>query len=715
MNTKVNEAGSELNRRIKSESALYYYRATPFTEHGEFNYNGALKEEFFYDKLYSSIGRSAEYFSEIKKILKKRSHKSILLIGNQGCGKTTFIHRLSYECPDMDFKFFDFDKNTSNPTLNEYIEIMSSYLHNLLTNDNEGVNATFYDLFCQNKNLINEKANGQNNINVFFDKFRDVFILHRRAEAKEDFINTINKLFFLQILTLIVLWHLSDWKHKKTKADQARPIVFCLDNLDVLVNKEIIERFFKEYFRFVRNIDSIIQNIKDPYIVENGLYYNTKFTFVFSCRQHTWSRVKRSYRHDNTFLHVSTFSKNITDAFDKRSILTRREEYIYENEHYFGDFKNEISCVREILSDLDSPEEMRHNIYDLFNDDYRQCNITFDEIIHDNPALIQEYFYIKRHSTNRQMYGARGIVYKALFDKFKADGIWDQIGVLNFGSSGSLVSNARMILNYLDYRTYSDKRSSQRQQNFIPFDRLAEDFCGLIDKQDLDKYLVAMFRLGDESSWNELIALDEIEFDELQTCMESEVFITKAGHEYLDLIATHFEFFNTRVTVRRAVDLPLFSRHSLERYHGPGSHAYNFDETIKNVLNLVNICCNNMSQYYQKYMEKRFESIVQYLESPFVYSGANVLHGERIIHTHIRYIDSFRLYVLQNSDLNKKIDKIDVNRRLVNYIGQYIKAGKNHPLILTSKSTEELFPAFLEKIRIIRTSGFNDFITEINV
>ncbi len=714
MDTKANEAGQELNKRIKSESALYYYRATPFTEHGEFNYNGALKEEFFYDKLYSSEGKSEEYFSAIKEVLRNRSHKSILLIGNQGCGKTTFIHRLRCECPDMDFKFFDFDRNTSNPTLSEYIEIMSSYLHELLLSDDK-VNAVFYDLFCQNKDLINKKANGQNNINVFFDQFKEIFILHDQISAREDFINTINKLFFLQILILIVLWHLSSWKTKHAPADQVRPIIFCLDNLDVLVNKEIIERFFKEYFRFVRNIDSIIQNINDPYIRENGLYYNTKFTFIFSCRQHTWSRVKRSYRHDNAFVHLSTFDKNITDAFDKRSILTRREQYINENEQYFGDFKNDISRVREILSDLDSPEEMRHNIYDLFNDDYRQCNITFDEIIRDNPDLLQEYFYIKTYSKNRKMYGARGVVYKALFDKFKADGIWDQIGVLNFGSAGPLVSNARMILNYLDYRTYSDKRYAQRQQNYIPFNRLAEDFRGIIDKKDLDKCLVAMFRLGDESSWNELIALDEIEFDELQTCMESEIFITKAGHEYLDLIATHFEFFNTRVTVRRAVDLPLFSQRSLEQYHGPGPYAYNFDETIKNVLNLVNICCKNMSQYYHNYMESKFDSIEEYLMSPFVYSGANVLHGERIIHTHIRYIDSFRLYVLQNSDVDEKIDKIDVNKRLVEYIEQYIEAGNRQPTILTSKSTKTLFPVFIEKIKKIRTSGFQDFTTEINV
>ena len=94
-----------LKEMIKNGSVLYYYRATPFTEHGEFNYNGALKEDFFFQNMFSSNGKCGEYVCQMKKSLKNHEHKSILLIGNQGCGKTTFVHNLKRECDDCEFIF----------------------------------------------------------------------------------------------------------------------------------------------------------------------------------------------------------------------------------------------------------------------------------------------------------------------------------------------------------------------------------------------------------------------------------------------------------------------------------------------------------------------------------------------------------------------------------------------------------------------------------
>lgn len=52
--------------------------------------------------------------------------------------------------------------------------------------------------------------------------------------------------------------------------------------------------------------------------------------------------------------------------------------------------------------------------------------------------------------------------------------------------------------------------------------------------------LRAMFKLGYDSPWNELNAFNEIHSEELTDCSGLEVFITKAGHEYLLLIATYF-------------------------------------------------------------------------------------------------------------------------------------------------------------------------------
>ena len=107
--------------------------------------------------------------------------------------------------------------------------------------------------------------------------------------------------FFNQILSLTILWYICKFAYDYKNNTVSRKMIFCLDNLDVLVNKEIIENFFKEYFLFVRNIDSIIQNLDDEYAKRESVTYNSLFVFVLSCRQHTWARVKEDYSNFEDF------------------------------------------------------------------------------------------------------------------------------------------------------------------------------------------------------------------------------------------------------------------------------------------------------------------------------------------------------------------------------------------------------------------------------
>ena len=508
---------------------------------------------------------------------------------------------------------------------------------------------------------------------------------------------------------MTVIWHMCEYK-KNNYMSEIKPTIFCLDNLDVLVNKEIIERFFKEYFIFVRNVYSIIQHISDDYFENNEINYNELFCFIFCCRKHSWARVREYYTHKNSFVHVSTKELDITDAFDKKQILNKREQYIVDNGDYYGDFRQEVCTLKALISDLDSQESRSHNIYDLFDDDYRQCNITIGDILRDDAIIIEKYLFVKNESKGLSLYGARGVFYKALFEKFKNDGIFSNIGVIEVDSEDPLVSNARLILNYLNYKTYS--YTHQAKQKTVSFEKIVSDFDGIINKDDIDHSLIAMFKLGDDSCWNQLIAFTEIHTEKIETCEGLDVFITKAGHEYLNLIATHFEFFNTRVLKSRRVEASLFDSIQIQESESK-DFTYNFEETISNVKEIVKNCCEKMTRYYNEYMGKKFENKYKYLHSYYVYGDANVLHGERIIHTHIRYIDQYRLYVLRTlSDVEEK--KI-INKKLVELIESYIQIGEDNPTVLTDMSIVTLFPGFRRKIKTIRDSEFEDYTTRIDV
>ena len=711
MDENRSKCGDEisLQEEIKNRSALYYYRATPFTEHGEFNYNGLLTEEFFFDHMFSPKGRCNEYLREISESLRAHEHKSIVLIGTQGCGKTTFVHHLARAINYVDFHFFDFDKDTSNSTLSEYVEKFSTHLLELFESDPK-VNSAFYHLYVYNKTLILKKMDGANKVSDFFEDFKKAYLTRFTADTKKKRHNlkhVVNNMFFNQILSLTILWYMCKFKLDAEEGKRIRQKAFCLDNLDVLVNKEIVERFFQEYLLFVRNVDAVLQNINDPFFNENGHSYNTFFVFIFSCRQHTWARVKEHYRHSNSFINVSTFDKDLTDAFDKAAIISKREEYICKSDTFTNEFKKDVQNTKSLLTDME--ETGKHNIYDLFDDDYRQCNITFEQLVKENPTLIEEYFHVKNQLKWMPLYGARGIVYKALFEKFKQSNIFTKIGVLEIDANKPLVSNARMILNYIDHYTFKNGKVVETP---IAFEKIVSAFQGIISESDIERALIAMFRLGDDSPWNELVAFNEIHSDEVTSCQGLEVFITKAGHTYLSLIATHFEFFNVRCTGTRTFSEALFSKASSKKGVDP-QYQYNFQETIGSVLRVVERCCRRMTTYYNQYMAPNFTSIEEYLKSPFVYGGANVLHGERIIHTHIRYIDQYRLYLLNGNA--PETEKTDINKHLIHYISDYIQIGENNPVILTSRSKRSLFPTFKRKIQLIVDSGYTDCTTAINI
>lgn len=694
-----------LNEKIKNNSPFYYMRCTPFTAHGEYNYYGDLTETFFYKNLFSEDGKYEEYLLKIKNRLNYNPPKSIIIIGNQGCGKTTLVNRLKHDIPSHQFDIIDFDRNTSNPKLIEYIELMSKYLIKLFNDDLKNgnyINNILYSNYFINEELFLEKINANDNIEQFFKKFKKTYIDKNFTNfSPSSFIKIINKLYFNQILSIIVLWYVSKFKYQ----NKIEKIIFCFDNLDVLVNKQIIDGFFKDYFWFCRNVDDILQHMKNSYVNKTKINYSECFTFIFSTRSTTWSKIKDTYIHQANIIRLSTLKINVSDAFDKQKIFDKRYKYIIDNKQDFPNFDTKIESVRKLLRDF----EDHHNIYELFNDDYRQCSITFEELLDNNPNLINEYLHLVNDKNLKIKNGAKGIIYKALFDKFRDEELFEKIGVLNIRNNAPLVSNARLILSYLDSFTYYENIDAV---GCVSFYDLARDLDGIVNKNEINKSLINMFKLGIDSSWNELIGFDEIYSDKLSNCYELKIFITKAGHEYLDLISTHFEFFNSRSNKKSGItNIPLFSPKSLDKLE-TNPAKYNFEFIIERVIKIVNKCCDNMVIFYENYMKEKYKDKNGYLNSPFVFTPGKdkVFHGERILHTHIRYLDQFRLYAIRS--IKNEKEAIKVNKILLLKIKEYLDIGYNHPDILSEISTSNLFPRFKENLEYLM-NHLNDFSTEI--
>ncbi len=724
----MEKLSNELTKMINSNSIGYYLKATPFPLGNEYNYDGLLEDTVFFEHLYSNVGEANCYFHLIETAIIKTTKKTVVLLGYQGCGKTTFINRLQFIMKDVDFNLMELDTDTSNIEIPPYIEKYANLLfERFLNNDkeNSNINTKFYNLYKKNSKSINTGFNAKNNLGNFMDKFRKLFVLGKSKpyskREKSNFINEITKLFFGQILCCIILLDIAEFEENKKIIRK----IYCIDNIDILVNSEIVENFFEQYYLFSRNINKVLQNFSIIEIDNVRLSYSSIFSFIICSRESTWSKVANG--HINDAIMDMTEPVDISDAYDKVEIVNKRIEFLEYMENVSESLYKNGEKIKVILQDL--LESKRKSIFVMFNNDYRRCVTCLELLLNNSQYLILLYEnlhkYCEEVASHRFLYGARGMIYRGIWDIFKHQDLFKNIGVANVEMDTLPYSDARMILTFLSNSTSSNIKNGKS----IDLNCLYRDLEHLIPKERIQHALCCMYNIRRNTYWNQLISFsnikignyDEVEESFLDNNSDSiKVHITKAGDTYLDLIATHFEFFSCRIVKKKEYNrYPLFVPINWRK---KDKGKYIFQYLIENILNVVENCCRKLHEFYAKTDYNMEGGKKEYLESSFIYcpiGGVRVFHGERIIHTHIRYLDSFRLYILSLSEM-KYENKVHINYLLTGYIIQYMDIGKKYPYILSeisegNEGQKGLFEKFLDKINIIDKRGFADFDTMIDI
>lgn len=125
------------------------------------------------------------------------------------------------------------------------------------------------------------------------------------------------------------------------------------------------------------------------------------------------------------------------------------------------------------------------------------------------------------------------------------------------------------------------------------------------------------------------------------------------------------------------------------------------------------VCCNRLQKYNREVIKIQEENGgVPLLESDYVFRSKedNVgrLHEERIIHWHIRYIDNYRIHIIKDIYPDKIVD---MNKRIISYIGKYVQLLKN-PLF--SDISNVLYKELSACIKYIVDQNYNDSTTQIS-
>lgn len=684
-----------------------------------------LKEEDFFENLYSHNGEVEKHFNEIRDAINKPTKKTIVLLGYQGCGKTTFINRIRYTMGEIDFNLMELDTDTSNVKIPQYIEKYSSLLLKRFCDydkNRKSINTKFYNLYKDNKEAILDVFNAENNLGIFMEEFRKIFVFNNVQKfVKYNFINDINGLFFGQILFCVILLDIAEFVDK----GKIKSKIYCMDNIDILVNSVIVEDFFSQYYNFSRNMNKVIQNFNIKEIDGKRLSFGSIFKFIICSRESTWSKVANG--HTNDAIMDMTKAIDVSNAYDKVEIVNKRIKFLNNIENEYTPLWQSGNKIKVILQDLS--ESRKKSIFVMFNNDYRRCVTCLEYLLNNSPNIVSTYEALHNFKCNSHkfLYGARGMIYRGIWDIFKKQDLFKNIGVVNLEMDTKPYSDARLILTYLSNSTSSDIGSS----TCIDLDILYRDLITITSKKEIQRALCSMYNIRRNTYWNQLISFSNIKIgnhDEVEESFldnannEIKVHITKAGETYLDLIATHFEFFSCRIVRKKEYNkFPLFMP---KNWRKKEKGRYYFQYLIENVLIVVGNCCKKLHEFYSRTNYNQEGGKKEYLESFFVYQpigGMKVFHGERIIHTHISYLDAFRLYLLSLSEFVYE-EKVQINYLLVDYILQYIDIGRRYPNILSEvsegtinkKDQKGLFDKFLNRIKVIDQSGYSDFESQID-
>ena len=115
------------------------------------------------------------------------------------------------------------------------------------------------------------------------------------------------------------------------------------------------------------------------------------------------------------------------------------------------------------------------------------------------------------------------------------------------------------------------------------------------------------------------------------------------------------------------------------------------------------------------------DKYANYLDSEYVYKDrkektgriVKQFHGEKIIHTHISYLDAYRLYLL-NSDEIEEVLKPVVSRTIIGYIQRYIDIFDNKKVVYSDQSLR-IVENYQKAIQKIEGTNYTDRETEISL
>lgn len=711
-----------------------FLQANPYSTFDYYNFDILKdKSDLFEKTLYYESPKSELYKKQICRILENPNGKNtFFLVGYQGCGKSTFIHSvINMYQKKIASQVVIIDCDKVGRDVQQIRKVICKLLKKTVKNTNSFTN--FLDFYNKNSDVIEDLNN--DNFSIFQELVQKCHIGETPEKNRKELYRFINSnLSIKDAFYLLILWKLACNYNDETKIGEK--LMIFVDNLDCVDE-------YHELSEFISCIDAITVDFSD--IFENFQLCGTKNikdTFVskikifVAMRETTKANLPSSHFSD-AFKSIYT-NKDMTEWYDKGEIIKNRILKLmeYDKNKLLNETQyRQLELIMKVTEDIYT----KNVIYPLFNNNYRSAVDMLVDIIISHTGQMEIYSKLMNSKIDKYKHGARGVLYKYIFDEFnKGEGSeessFKRIGVIDLlNRKNNSVSICRLILSYLS--NYTETRCDSGR-NSITLEEVIYAFKDIFNETDVIKILCEMFALRD-SKWTHLVSFNQIEYEEENPTIKNHIDIKTlnpnktmlhyscAGKIYIEYVATHFEFFTSRVFKERKE--ALFCDSNLEK--DKNTNNYKCCDIINKIFSEVKRCCISLKEFNEKICEKNnylnpYDTIDFYRDSPYICMFKRIdfenkerrfkqFHEERILLTHINYIDCYRLYVLNHYDKLPFEEKKVLNEKLTGYIKKYVNLLKSN-IVLKNPYTYDEFITYYEKQIELLETDWSNFEIEIS-
>lgn len=646
----------------------------------------------FFDQIYVEIeGKSLELSDGSKnnirnvplerwmnKELSQSGNSLVVFIeGYAGCGKSIFVQNLlksqlktiNYESNYYNYDIGAYFANHEAHRISDAIrECLLRQMSSCVTNKNMEIIHKFRQLLSQNE--IKHLDSGRN---IFYQlpwngAFGDAVQELQENGDCEDFCRSMKDqlegISCEQLLALDCVFRIA--KYIVTAYPHNSAIYMCYDNLDAIENFDELSTFHETLISLRRNLDRYIEYTSRNY--EQVL--SPHFIIISTYRKITLSRVESAifsercgdYGEDNCYIqHIDA------SHFYKYSVLVeKRRKYFNKYLKARGISSKPIKRQLSVVSNILSMEFIQKRYAGLWNNNYRTCSDIFDNLFIFHEDEIKECVnLLKLHEDGYDeigdsYYGASAVFLNLICRLFTRYDIWgpNHLALVPLGrkrsdSVSQLTSLSRLILTYMSNSVDEDRNPKpvSTQQLFEEFgaiyspDQICRSISNMLIRDKTGTWRRPIFyhrnaintgtiQQNLKNQWGHYIKGENYDYTELLLC--------DCGYTYINRVVFEFEFFSVRL--HGIGQKPLYVIDNIQ----------DIQAIIGRVHKAIEDCCENMVRFkaiYQRKKEiKHNEAYVKSFIHPRTYRRNPQLHTERIIFSHISYLDHCRRYYIHSPE-----------------------------------------------------------------